>query len=916
MARTSDLDNYYSKINGEEYWTVVQNGWILKYGTFSDRSNLFDEAGNLITTTGYDQMSHQWSDYNRYGYDFENSTIYLSLQNGTRIDVNTGMYLMIWTVKLGDQTYYTTDSYDRMESVTDNATGEMVYKNYFTTLDNQKIYFDWNTNPATWMEELHIPITGTNYTRMIPYTWQPTSVFDQVYIYNISIPEQISDPGHTWVYYENGSEVPAWTDFKVYGTPYGPGTRYNYGWNDDMWVSYSGYIPGAKAPWNTEVNVGYMTTLSGTRIYSLQNFGWDGNSWNGNKQWIFKNDDSVGGNRTVSVEEGGYCIYLNDTIKIDVTTAYPYGGMPNQYLIMKNGTTLNVQWLDWPIGQYTTMVGTQRYVFRGVTTYYNFTDSGAVYNIGDPFNFDYRSFLTPSVYQTPTISPGSDTWLWMNATSESILHDETGYYLINATDQSRIDLTLVDDWWNLSTTSRKQVFQNEFNDYYARFNVTIDGVEYFVLDPNPIMNRWNGEWDVEQNMYRYPSSISLELGGVTYNVTLFQEGSGYWRQDIRIRRLSTITLNGESYEVQEQGQWKPSYQVSIDGETLDVQMDTMSIYKQHTMWGNIYTWMLTDLGISTVRQVNDIIVGTPNYGMWGIKAFTIVDETGAIDLDGDLATVDDQYFVRRVHSGSNLRNETADRMWVDIIWNPNSSRLGDEVHVGAWMGKMHVIWTSEWSESYIWYYASNMTGVSNAEMTRIQSVVLDNATGQAKPGYWDISYMARNQTWADVLAQAQKENWDWITDSTNEWEWLWFGTDQNYNVDMISGTDTQAANVGLQYEFAGLTLYNDTQQTHYFMPEGVGNITFTTPGEPYGDTNATGSIVLPLNAKIDFGVSYDNINGTLFPYSDQRSMWGWWDRPVYGADFESPNFMQAIRAADRLFRRLAGHQGAEHQDPP
>jgi hypothetical protein len=50
-------------------------------------------------------------------------------------------------------------------------------------------------------------------------------------------------------------------------------------------------------------------------------------------------------------------------------------------------------------------------------------------------------------------------------------------------------------------------------------------------------------------------------------------------------------------------------------------------------------------------------------------------------------------------------------------------------------------------------------------------------------------------------------------------------------------------------------------------------------------------MILPLNAAIDFGVAFDNVNGTLFPYSDQRSMWGWWDRPVFGADFDAPNFM-------------------------
>ena len=179
--------------------------------------------------------------------------------------------------------------------------------------------------------------------------------------------------------------------------------------------------------------------------------------------------------------------------------------------------------------------------------------------------------------------------------------------------------------------------------------------------------------------------------------------------------------------------------------------------------------------------------------------------------------------MRRLNTGSNVRNETVERMWVELVWNPNSSRIGDEVHVGAWMGKLHVTWTSEWSESYIWYYASNMTNVSASEMEKITSTVMDSATKQAKPGYWDIAHMVQNQTWADVIANAKKENWNWINDNTNEWEWLWFGTQQDYAVNMVSGNTAQNVGIGLRYEFAGLSLFNNTEQTHFFMPKSVGD---------------------------------------------------------------------------------------------
>jgi hypothetical protein len=74
------------------------------------------------------------------------------------------------------------------------------------------------------------------------------------------------------------------------------------------------------------------------------------------------------------------------------------------------------------------------------------------------------------------------------------------------------------------------------------------------------------------------------------------------------------------------------------------------------------------------------------------------------------------------------------------------------------------------------------------------------------------------------------------------------------------------------------------------MPTSVQNISFVTPGQAFGNSDPSGSMVVPLNSIINFGVVYQDVNGTLFPYSDQRSMWGWWDRPIYGSDFNSPDF--------------------------
>lgn len=890
-----DYGYYYALINGEEYWDVTQSGWLLQFGTYSDATGQITPAGSLTTTTGYDPMSKTWSENNRYGYDYENSTIYLLAPNGTRYDLYSGIYLTVWKVNISDNQYYTMDPWGQWEEVYDNNTGQIFYKNYILTLNGTKVYFDWERNPITSQEEIHIPVPGTNYTKLIPYTWQEQMVFDTLYIFNITIPALPWNASHTDVFYANGTEVPVGMNFKVYGTRRGPGT---HGWYDEMGNLNNVWLPGVDAPWNESMHVGYFTSLDGNRIYSQYFFGWMDGRWSSEgefppRQWNYINDNPVAGNKTANAVEGGYCVYLNDTIKVDVTTEWPQGGEPAQYLVMKNGTVFNVRWTE--LGFYITNIGNQTYTFREVLTYYSVTDSGTVYNIIDPLDAWPEEILSPTRYLAPTIDPASSSWLWMNATSDAVLQDLSGYYLINASDSSRLSLELVSDWWNLPEKIRKDLFLEtwELDQAYPRYNVTINGVEYFVIDPSPVTDRWDGEHEVEWNLYRYPDALNVTLGGVLYTIDLFEDG--HWRYDIRWRRGDFITLHAQGetnmFEVEEQHRWKPAYQVSIGGNLTNIQMDEMNIYKTHTVWGEVHKWMLTDMNVYAVRSIWDIVVGTPDWDMWGIRAFDTVPETGAVDLDGDINTTDDQYFVRRLHGGADMWNQTIDRMWVELVWNPNSSTIGDEMHIGAWMGKVRTSWSFTWNETYIWYHASNMTTVSHETMQQINATLIDSTTGMPNAGYWEIAHMAKNTTWADLLEQAQREGWDWINDNKNEWEWIWFGTQQDYMTSWVQNNTAQTAGIGLRYEFAGLSLYNNTEQTHFFMPENVGNITFVTPGEAFGNLNATDEMIVSGNETVTFGVSYDDVNGTLFPFSEQRSMWGWWDGAIHGADFNVPNFM-------------------------
>ena len=182
-----------------------------------------------------------------------------------------------------------------------------------------------------------------------------------------------------------------------------------------------------KAPWDSNLTVSYCITLEGDRIYSLTQFGWNGNingdPWNTDKQWQL-NGNQASANQTVAIVQGGYAIYLNDTMKVDVTTPNVCGGGTSNYVVLTNGTRLDVQWVSTSLSQWSTIIGSQRYVFSNVLTYSNLTDAGITYNIVDPLVFDQRHLYTASTYQAPTISTDSNTWLRMNATTASILKDD------------------------------------------------------------------------------------------------------------------------------------------------------------------------------------------------------------------------------------------------------------------------------------------------------------------------------------------------------------------------------------------------------------------------------------------------------------------------------------------------------------
>ena len=125
------------------------------------------------------------------------------------------------------------------------------------------------------------------------------------------------------------------------------------------------------------------------------------------------------------------------------------------------------------------------YVFSNVLTCSNLTDNGVTYNIVDPLVFDQRHLYTASTYQAPTISTDGSTWLRMNSTTDSILNDVSGFYLVNALSHNRLDLQLVDNWWNVPPIIRSQVFTNQYSNYYPRYSVAYRWSRLFCVGSKP-----------------------------------------------------------------------------------------------------------------------------------------------------------------------------------------------------------------------------------------------------------------------------------------------------------------------------------------------------------------------------------------------------------------------------------------------
>ncbi|MBD3404797.1 MAG: hypothetical protein GF411_01520 [Candidatus Lokiarchaeota archaeon] len=397
--------------------------------------------------------------------------------------------------------------------------------------------------------------------------------------------------------------------------------------------------------------------------------------------------------------------------------------------------------------------------------------------------------------------------------------------------------------------------------------------------------------------YAYRNSTThdwvFDFNGETYE----HEWYGY---TVWTFRLVNASSSGDIFLNMERGT-RALYNFTYEGANVTASANMESIKRLRQRWGYPMIYGPEPIDSTTNKNFNELIIGVPQWGMWGLQSWTTNPSNGALDLDGNLETTNDQYFVQEEYSSTDSWNHTWDRMSVNIDWDPNVTAYGDNMDIHSWMGLDTFTWTYEWNQSFYWYDATTFTQLNASEMDEVKAILLTEE-GEPQPGYWDLSWMAENVTWADILAEAEANGWDWISSNEQSWTWLSFGVGQNYGTSYVVNDIEHWLGINMHYEYSGLMIWEDENEnnqmdvfpddpgsgelSHYLIPDSVTSVGFVTPGEAYGNTNDTDSIRLNLTDEVTWGVTFTEVNGTVFPYT-LDGYWGWYDGVQAGSDLRT-----------------------------
>ncbi|MFO7836540.1 MAG: hypothetical protein R6V83_07795 [Candidatus Thorarchaeota archaeon] len=301
-------------------------------------------------------------------------------------------------------------------------------------------------------------------------------------------------------------------------------------------------------------------------------------------------------------------------------------------------------------------------------------------------------------------------------------------------------------------------------------------------------------------------------------------------------------------------------------------------------------WDNTTFTDEHVQHLHDQIVWSPSHLLigsvttWQEPEWTVTDD-GAIDLDGNVFTTDDQYFVKRTGYWHDEGNISTEGMWVGVNFDPTPSESGDEFHSNSWTGVATMMVEFSANESFHWYHASNFTPISSSEIQEVQHTMYADFDQEiAVPGYEWVAWLSKNRT----IDLSEITGLD-----SNSWETSWFawGTQQSFQVATDATTSTWAA---FRAEYAGLLIFNDTDPDgggpkepnnapDFSIEEGqvvtdevthlvlIDSINDTELRRPFGATNDTGDVTVSPDTEVTFGISIYDVEVSMYPLQVENS---------------------------------------------
>jgi hypothetical protein len=287
---------------------------------------------------------------------------------------------------------------------------------------------------------------------------------------------------------------------------------------------------------------------------------------------------------------------------------------------------------------------------------------------------------------------------------------------------------------------------------------------------------------------------------------------------------------------------------------------------------------------SFYKEVEADVIWSPSHFILGEVDFFepqrwVVTADGAIDLDGNVFTTDDQYFIKRTGYWRDWGNTSLEKMEVVVAYEPTPGRDGDEFFSANWMGVLDFEMAFEANETFYWYN-TDMSPVSQSELDVIRDELwADHVDEIARPEYKYVAWMTENRT-LDLSSVTGLDSNTW----TNTW--FFWGTHQAF---MVSVSDSSRLAAHFRAQYAGLLIFNDDplgaspkapdfyfedgqlvtdEVTHLILIDSVGSVEFR---QPFGATNGSGAVRVSPDTEVSFGVSIHDVDVTIYPLQIEHS---------------------------------------------